>query len=233
MEFTTFNTHNSQKYFLLALLLFLILPIPITLFPGNARILFALTYTLLVIGGIQIVKGNKRNWIIATVLGLVSFVLVWIDFFNENYDLSNWFKTISLLVFFGFIALRLFKTVIYHKAVNLEIIYAAISGFLLLGLLGGFFFQTLELAKPHSFKLLTDSGSLFDLHYLSFVTLTSLGYGDVTPITQAGKTLAILLSVAGQLYLTILVAILIGKYLSEGSGVRSQESEDSELPQNH
>lgn len=215
MEFTTLNKNNSQKYFLLALLLFLILPIPITLLPGHARLLFAITYTLLVIGGIQIVRGNKRNLIVAIGLGILSFALVWIDFFNQNYDLSNWFKTISLLVFFGFIAFRLMKVVIYHKDVNLEIIYAAISGFLLLGLLGGFLFQTLELAKPHSFKLLTDSGSLFDLHYLSFVTLTSLGYGDVTPITQAGKTLAILLSVAGQLYLTILVAILIGKYLAK------------------
>jgi hypothetical protein len=220
MEFTTLN-NNSQKYFLLALLLFLILPIPITLIPGHARLFFALTYTLLVAGGIQIVKENKRNLIIAVLLGITSFVLVWIDFFNENLNFPRWFKTISLLVFFGFIAIRLFKIVLYHTTVSLEIIYAAISGFLLLGLLGGFFFQTLELAEPSSFKLLTDNGSLFDLHYLSFVTLTSLGYGDVTPITQAGKTMTIVLSVAGQLYLTILVAILIGKYLAkEGAEIR-------------
>ena len=54
-----------------------------------------------------------------------------------------------------------------------------------------------------------------DYLYFSFVTMTTLGYGDVTPISSTAKSTTIIIAVAGQLYLTILVAMLVGKFLSK------------------
>ncbi len=54
-----------------------------------------------------------------------------------------------------------------------------------------------------------------DYLYFSFVTLTTLGYGDITPVAAATKSIALVIAVTGQFYLTILVAMLVGKYLSQ------------------
>lgn len=213
---------KQQKYLLFALVLFMALPILITFFPLRLKLLFAITYSLLVAGGIHSVADNRQHLGIGIGLGVISFVGVWANYMINDNVLVDWLKNLSLLVFFLFIAYRIFKIIATHQTVNLEIIYASISGFLLLGIIGGLSFQALEMSHPNSFKLLMTNGSLFDLHYLSFVTLTSLGYGDVTPLTQAGKTMTIILSVAGQLYLTILIAILIGKYLAK-EGTRTRE----------
>jgi uncharacterized membrane protein len=56
-----------------------------------------------------------------------------------------------------------------------------------------------------------------DYLYFSFVTLTTLGYGDVTPVSSLAKSVAMTIAVAGQFYMTILIAILVGKYLSNAA----------------
>ncbi len=206
---------KNQKYLLITLVLFLIIPILITFFPAYFRLIFAISFTLLVISGIKTVSDSRRHSIIGMVLGIFSFAFIWINFFIDVTKESDGIKTFFLLAFFSFLAYRLFRKIAFNKTVNLDVIYASISGYLIIGILGGLLFQGLELAKPGSFKLLTDGNNLFDLHYLSFVTLTTLGFGDVTPLSEAAKMLTILVSLAGQLYLTILIAILVGKYLSD------------------
>ncbi len=54
--------------------------------------------------------------------------------------------------------------------------------------------------------------------YFSFVTLTTLGYGDVTPVSHLARSMAVLIAVTGQLYMTILIAMLVGKFLSRPEG---------------
>ena len=56
---------------------------------------------------------------------------------------------------------------------------------------------------------------MHDYLYFSFVTMTTLGYGDVTPVSSTAKSTTIIIAIAGQLYLTILVAMLVGKFLSK------------------
>jgi voltage-gated potassium channel Kch len=59
-----------------------------------------------------------------------------------------------------------------------------------------------------------DNSQLNDYLYFSYVTLTTLGYGDLTPTNSGGRVVAMLLSTGGQLYIAILIAMLVGKFLS-------------------
>ena len=59
---------------------------------------------------------------------------------------------------------------------------------------------------------------LFDYLYFSFVTLTTLGYGDITPLSHLSRSTAVLLAITGQLYMTILIALLVGKFLARSEG---------------
>lgn len=74
-------------------------------------------------------------------------------------------------------------------------------------------FFLIELNFPDSF-ILPENWEYYDFIYFSYVTLTTVGFGDITPVHPFAKSFTILISIAGQLYLTILIAIVIGKYLA-------------------
>jgi len=113
------------------------------------------------------------------------------------------------------------------KQVTGTIIINSVNGYLLIGVLGAvvlamaeivqkFFFQTGEVAINFAGKA---AAGFHDYLYFSFVTLTTLGYGDVTPVSSLAKSITLFIAIAGQLYLTILIAMLVGKYLSRSEKV--------------
>jgi voltage-gated potassium channel Kch len=92
--------------------------------------------------------------------------------------------------------------------------------YLLIGLAWSYAFTLLHTFSPTSFEGIADAttaahATAFQFIYYSFVTLTTLGYGEITPASPVAQTLAYLEAVTGQFYLTILVAALVGMLLSK------------------
>jgi Ion channel len=112
------------------------------------------------------------------------------------------------------IAALLAASVLGEGRVDGERICAALCVYLLAGIAFGGFFATLEATAPGSL-----SGpapiELDDAIYFSFVTLATLGYGDITPVAAAARALAVLEAVFGQLYLAVLIARLVSLYARE------------------
>lgn len=208
---------TTSLLLLLTLVLFLIIPILITFFTAYYKLIFAISYSFLIIIGSWSVSRKRHHLLLGLGLGLISFVLIWITTFSRQASNLELLKTMALFAFVSFLAVQLFKSLALPQEINISIIFSSISGYLLIGMIGGNLFQLLELGIPGSFNNLTQGDGLFDLHYLSFVTLSTLGYGDITPASTAAKSLSIIVSLAGQLYLTILIAILVGKFLSRKS----------------
>ena len=100
-------------------------------------------------------------------------------------------------------------------------IFGALSVYLLIGVVFSFLFIIVETVVPGSFDGLTfhiadDSPREFhSFMYFSFVTITTLGYGDLLPIQPAARALAYMEALVGQIYLTVLVARLIGMYIAQ------------------
>ncbi|UZQ53303.1 ion channel [Trichothermofontia sichuanensis B231] len=121
-------------------------------------------------------------------------------------------------VFFVFVTIRLVSFISQQKYVNSDVIYGSISGYLLLGITSAFLLSSVEYLMPNSFAINTDVSTHEEmfrtLFYYSFVTLATIGYGDITPVTPLARTLSITLRIVGQMYLTILIAILVSKYLN-------------------
>ena len=113
-------------------------------------------------------------------------------------------------------------------AVDSEHVYAALSAYLLAGLVFGLLYWALERTWPGSLSvgvLGADSRfALGDAIYFSFVTLATLGYGDIVARSEAARGLAILEAVAGQLYLAVMVARLVSLYV-RGDARRSSNAE--------
>ena len=107
--------------------------------------------------------------------------------------------------------------------VNGTIILNAVNGYVLIGFLGALLLAMAEIAELYIFgidtPLINYAGDALprfhDYLYFSYVTVTTLGYGDITPANALAKSIVILIAISGQLYLTVLVAMLVGKYLSK------------------
>jgi voltage-gated potassium channel len=100
------------------------------------------------------------------------------------------------------------------RSIDREHVYAALSAYLLAGLFFGNFYWVLEQVRPGTFAL-TGDFSPNSAIYFSFVTLATLGYGDVVPRTDVARGLAVLEGVGGQLFLAVMVARLVSLYARE------------------
>lgn len=99
--------------------------------------------------------------------------------------------------------------------VNHDVIFAAVSAYLLLGIVWTYAYFFLDMVNPMSFKGPQTGLSRDDFFYFSFVTLATVGYGDIVPMTRPARSLAILEALTGQLYLAILIARLVGAYVAQ------------------
>jgi voltage-gated potassium channel len=184
-------------------------------------------FTAIILSGTFSLGFKKKRQIILICLGAITIIFAWLDLFFPIHLLR-------LLSFFSFFCFNVFITVfmVRHvarsKHVNLTIIINSINGFLLVGVLGAVLLAITEVFQKFGF--ITETGAIsltgaisfagntatgfHDYLYFSFVTLTTLGYGDVTPVSALAKSITIIIAVSGQLYLTILIALLVGKFLS-------------------
>jgi voltage-gated potassium channel len=121
-----------------------------------------------------------------------------------------------VIIFFGLLTVRMMMQIARSKRVNLHVILGAISVYLLVGMSAGLVFIAVESFNPEAlYFAYTGDPNLHDFFYYSFVTMSTLGYGDVTPKAPVAQFLAYTLSLVGQVYMTVLVAFLVGKFISK------------------
>src|SRR5437016_4823218 len=123
------------------------------------------------------------------------------------------FSTVKLLVVF-----KLLSYVLRSIQIDTEVLCAAISVYLLLGLIWALAYALLAQLSPDSFAFAANphsSGRMdrFNAFYFSFVTLSTVGFGDVTPVSRLARTLAVMEAVTGTFYVAILIARLVAMYV--------------------
>jgi len=213
-----FSNLIFNSYLLVGLLLFTIFFIP--LFPVEwYRLLYKLFYSMIFFISALSLKQARRTMLIAA---LGSFVIMWLSDFL-HLSLLESISQLAVVLFFIIIVLRLLIQIAGSKKVDNIVILESISGYLLMGVMFTFLSVFVNLIDPSSFYFPGEGNpNLSDLMYFSFVTLTTLGYGDILPILPHARSLAMLIAVSGQLYLTIVIAILVGKFLvSKSSSAKS------------
>ena len=98
-----------------------------------------------------------------------------------------------------------------------DMIMGAICAYFLMGLVWAFLYSTLEFFQPGSFQMPQGTVNQGTFTYYSYVTLTTLGYGDITPISTPARSFALLEAMMGQLYLAVLIARLVGIHIAQSS----------------
>jgi hypothetical protein len=125
--------------------------------------------------------------------------------------------TVALILFSTYCVMRY---VLRARVITRDQIYAGVSMYLMLGFAFGAVFYLIVTLDPLSFSANTPSArETPDLMYFSFVTLATLGYGDITPRTNIARSLAMLESIAGMLY----IAVFMARLVSRASSIRDSE----------
>jgi amino acid transporter len=159
---------------------------------------------------------NKKHhkWIIIVFI-LVLFI-TWFEVFFKSNSYINLFRFLLYLVFFAFTIASLFRFMSRARKINQDVVIISMVIYLLLGILGGataFFFYHMY---PNAFNFAHPDAEvdLLKMTYFGFVTLSTLGYGDITPARPETQTLSYLLAVTGQLYVAIIVAFIVSKFIA-------------------
>ncbi len=146
---------------------------------------------------------------------VIMIALTWVTGFLHFPLLSRITGIISTFFFFIIIILLVIR-VARSKTVGILEFLESINVYLLLGIAGSILFGMIYSTNHDAYN---PTGEILktqaDFIYYSFVTMTTLGYGDITPNDSLARSLSIFFSVAGQLYLTMIIAMLVGKYLSK------------------
>ena len=160
--------------------------------------------------------GTRRGWRVLLVtlatLWAARLATVWLDHpVLSVISLGTW-TVLGLFASAG--ALRF---AMRARFVDAEHVYAALSAYVLAGILLGFFYWALEQLWPSSFTLAGEFSRMSAI-YFSFVTLATLGYGDIVPHSDVVRGLAIVEGVGGQLFLAVLIARLVSVYGRDKDG---------------
>lgn len=180
---------------------------------------FDVFFSLLIVAVSLLVFEEREHRRIALSLGLAAFLGVWVGY-GVGGPAGRLFLVGAHLLAASFFAFALFGILraIFAKEVSGDAIFGTVCGYLLLGIVWSLLYSAVETASPGSFAMpATGDANVAAaqpdrsaLSYYSFITLATVGYGDVTPLTPLARTLAWIEAITGQFYLAILVAGLVG-----------------------
>ncbi|MDH3751107.1 MAG: ion channel [Gammaproteobacteria bacterium] len=203
-------------FLLIALLIFLIaIPLADDLNLGSAPLVRGLVFSCLLVIGVWSLKGGGfftvgMAFVIAGVLLNVLAINMHAPFLQYG----------SILLLIGFLLVAILFTiqqVAIGTDINTNRIVGAICIYLLLGVIWAMTYTLVDLVSPGSFagfSPTTEQGWDSEWLYFSFVTMTTLGYGDILPVSATSRGLAYMQAVVGQFYIAVLVAGLVGAYVS-------------------
>ena len=210
---------KTNFFYLLVALLFLLLSIPITddLRGISTPVAKAVVFSVMLLIGIWSLRGSGRFFSIGLAFVVAGFVLN-IVAINSH---ITFFEYTAILAVMGFLLVTItftLRQVVVGTEINANRLVGAICVYLMLGVIWALAYSLVELAAPGSFGGVAagqDAGWDSEWLYFSFVTLTTLGYGDILPLSELARALAYMEAVTGQFYVAILVAGLVSAYISD------------------
>ena len=232
---STIDDTFRHKFSILLLSLILILVVSPLLDPdGVGGLLWTIGLTAMFLIGSLV--NLERKWVFRTTIPVVFLAILtsWAALIMKSNPvcLTQFFV---VAIFTASLAAFILISVLFDDMKRTHAILGAICVYLLIGLTWAVLYSALELIEPEPFAFdvlrheRESNGltSFSQLTYFSFVTMSTLGYGDITPRTELAETICWIQSVVGQLYIAILVAWLVNALPNEKRGQAAGNDEDT------
>jgi voltage-gated potassium channel len=187
----------------------------------GGHFILSLLFSLVLIAAVFAVANRKRSLVIALVLAIPAITARWINQLRPDLVHPTVFL-VCALVLLAFVIGHLLYFVLRAPVVNVEVLCASIAAYLMLGLTWTVAYWLVDQLTPggaFSFNTTRGAHSMngFTGFYFSFITLSTVGYGDITPVSQAARWLAAMEAMTGLLYVAVLIARLVSLYSKEKS----------------
>ncbi len=183
--------------------------------PFDGELLSRVILILIVISGMFAAEFNAKLLRFLLGLGAITIALTAISIFFIQA------RTLTIILFFFntlyfiIVTVALVSHVAQADKVGGSTVICAINSYLLIGLSMSLLAVILNLFAPNSFNNIPAEPDTYSAFiYFGFVTLTTLGYGDISPITPLARSLSTFTALFGQLYLVIIMALIVGKFLN-------------------
>ncbi len=219
------GSKHPFRLLLAVLVLILVLP-PVQRYLGEklGSFLMSALFIVLLLSALPAIGSTRVRLLAAGAVASLLLVLVMLQLFAGIQGAGIAFQLIMVL-FLLYVVFVTFKYLFRKQRVTIDTINAALCVYLLLGIVWAFAYSLVDILEPGSFKsALFDEGvefmrlgaerSFYPIYY-SIVTLTTLGYGDIVPVSRAASMLAVLEAMTGQVYLAVLVGRLVGLHVAQ------------------
>lgn len=181
----------------------------------DAQSFQVILFMSILLTGIRAVSDNRNYLRIGLAIGIPTLIADWTAYFISH-PVLDIVILLAYLAFVSYVGIRVFRYVVTPGEVNPDRIFAAVSVYFLIGLGYSVVYGIIAYMNPGSFSGLTpadaDVRPTAELLYFSLVTLTTLGYGDITPLSPQVRSLAAIEAMMGVFYIAILVARLVTLY---------------------
>lgn len=163
------------------------------------------------------IKTKRQVLIVIGIFVLVLAIFLFMTVGNNEDDSIRYIRLVAYFAFYCLVTYQIIRQVWNAKTVNRSVIFGLMSGYVSLGLLGFFTFFCIELVAPGSFNGIPFdmpiASKIEELIYFSYITLLTIGYGDITPNAEIVQKASVLVGMVGQFYLVIVTAVVIEKYI--------------------
>jgi len=172
--------------------------------------------SLVLLAGVLTVASRGRTLTVALLLAIPAVAARWINHFQPHLVPSAIFLVAGIGLV-AFVVFHLLRFVLRASSVDGEVLCASISAYLMLGLIWTMAYWLVEQLTPGAFAFNTTTGTKetmegFNAFYFSLITLSTVGYGDITPVSKVARMLAAMEAMTGLFYVAVLIARLVALY---------------------
>jgi hypothetical protein len=171
----------------------------------NTQLYSDIGFSVLLLSGVAIAWGRLWLFVLTSLVAGFSLLVRWFDRSSRLLLWSDWWTLAAVAA----IALVLLSQIFRPGRVTHLRIQGAIAVYLLFGVFWAHAYHIAAMLVPGSFAGAAELTNVSGWAYYSFVTLTTVGYGDITPVSQVARTLSVAEALCGQLYLAVLIARLV------------------------
>ncbi|MBE0638570.1 MAG: two pore domain potassium channel family protein [Bacteroidales bacterium] len=183
--------------------------------PPWHRVIFRIVYSLIYFSALYSLKQRSKKLI---TLFLVTLTMEWISGILDAEILLHIAQGLNILFFIVIVTL-LIRQIANEREVNTRLIFGSIAGYLLIGIIFSIFTAVIIQIDPGAFNIASDevrqmnqSLKMSVSNYWVFITMGTLGYGDILPLKPYTRSLSTFIVIFGQFYIAIIVAMLVGKF---------------------
>lgn len=216
---------SGRSAFLLVSLFLLLLLQPFVEGHHATEGILGVFYSVVLLAAVYAVSDRRSHWVVALVLGMPGLIEFGLFTGGVDFPLLDRYGSVHMIPFHLYTTWLLLRSTLEAKRVTRDTICSAICVYLLIGMTWSLFYGLLVAFQPGAFHMTIPiegrtTPDWTDLLYYSFVTLLTVGYGDITPATRHARSLSILEALVGILFIAVLISRLVSMYRPRGEDGR-------------